>query len=189
MLLAAGCRTSQGSDSTGAKGEPELAASPQEAAAAVISALKDKDLSMLRLYVHPVKGLLFSPYTYIDAETAVTFPADNLPDMKDQTIYTWGAYDGSGEPIQLTFKQYYETFVYDHDFINPETIGWDEVLGSGNTQVNIKDVFPDSYIVDYYFSGFDEQFSGIDWASLILVLEEYEGACYVSAIVHSQWTI
>ncbi|MGO4371820.1 hypothetical protein AB4Z21_13695 [Paenibacillus sp. MCAF20] len=168
---------------------PTTYATTHEAADAVVQALKDKDLTMLASLVHPVKGLLFSPYAHIDQASALTFQADALPALTDATIHTWGAYDGSGEPIALTFAQYYDKFVYDKPFIEAETVGEDEIIGHGNTLVNIKDVFPDSYTVDYHFSGFDAQYEGMDWESLILVLEQYEGAWYVSAIVHSQWTI
>lgn len=134
-------------------------------------------------------GLLFSPYAHIDSASAQVFQAANLPDLADPTVYTWGAYDGSGEPIALTLQQYYDKFVYDQDFIQPEAIGVDVIKGTGNMIVNIDDVFPNSFIMDYHFSGFDAQYSGMDWESLILVLEEFNGAWYVSAIVHSQWTI
>lgn len=161
----------------------------QDAAAAVITALKDKDLKVLSSLIHPESGLRFSPYAHIDSESAVHFQAGKLPALDDPTVYTWGAYDGSGEPIELTFGQYYDRFVYDHDYANAQEIGSDAILGSGTTTPNMKEVYPDSYMVDYHFKGFDEQYEGMDWASLILVLQGHEGNWYVSAIVHSGWTI
>ncbi|MDQ0063591.1 hypothetical protein [Paenibacillus harenae] len=165
------------------------AATSQEAADAVIRALKDKDLTKLAAVIHPEKGLLFSPYAHIDQATALVFQKDELPDLTDATVRTWGVHDGSGDPIELTFAQYYDKFVYDKPFIDAESVGQDEILGHGNTIVNIDEVFPNSYIVDYHFSGFDKQYEGMDWESLILVLEQHEGFWYVSAVVHSQWTI
>lgn len=167
---------------------PDEAATPDDAAAAVILALKESDITTLKAYIHPDKGLLFSPYAHIDTATAKVFPAASFPDLTDTTVYHFGSYDGSGEPIDLTFQQYYDKFVYDKDFLNAETVGNDEIKGTGNMKVNIKDIFPNSYVVDYHFSGFDAQYEGMDWESLILVLEELNGAWYVSAIVHSQWT-
>lgn len=169
--------------------EPAAATTEQEAAEAVILALKEADMTALAAYIHPDKGLLFSPYAHIDTASAKVFPAAGLPALTDPTVYTWGSHDGTGDPIELTFQQYFDKFVYDKDFIEPETIGVNEIKGEGNTLVNIKDVFPNSYVMDYYFSGFDAQYNGMDWESLILVLEELDGAWYVSAIVHSQWTI
>ena len=145
-------------------------------------------MSALRAYAHPEKGVLFSPYAHIEAD-AVVFKPDELPEPDDATVREWGAYDGTGEPIELAFGDYYDKFVYDEDFASAEKIGKDEILGNGNTLVNIKDKFPNGTLVDYHFSGFDPQYDGMDWRSLILVLERHEDAWYVSAIVHSQWTI
>ncbi|CAM4337273.1 hypothetical protein L1N85_11100 [Paenibacillus alkaliterrae] len=169
--------------------QPVKAKTEQEAAAAVILALKDADLATLASYIHPDKGLLFSPYAHIETVSAKVFQAADLPAMSDPTVYNWGSYDGTGEPIELTFQQYYDKFVYGKDFMEAETVGVNEIKGMGNTLVNIEEVFPGSFVMDYYFSGFDKQYEGMDWESLILVLEEFVGAWYVSAIVHSQWTI
>jgi hypothetical protein len=165
------------------------AKTPKDAADAVILALKEADMAKLASYIHPDKGLLFSPYAHIDTAAAKVFSAAKLPSFTDTTIYQWGSYDGSGDPIKLTFKQYYDKFVYDKNFVEPEAVGLDQIKGTGNIVVNIKEVFPNSYIMDYYFSGFDPQYEGMDWESLILVLEELNGGWYVSAIAHSQWTI
>jgi len=174
---------------SGQEKQSPLFATPQDAAAAIILALKDADMETLQAFVHPQNGLLFSPYAHIDKEKAQTFPASELPTTNDDKKYVWGSFDGSGEPIELTFGDYYKKFVYDEDFVNAEKIGWDEILSSGNTEPNMKETFPGSYIVDYHFSGFDEQYEGMDWKSLILVLEQHEGGWYLSGIVHSQWTI
>jgi hypothetical protein len=197
MLLLSACSSTANSAEPSPSGvsgtnqptAPIAAATPEEAAAAILLALKQSDMTTLNAYIHPDKGLLFSPYAHIDTSSAKVFQADGLPPFTDSTVYNWGAYDGSGEPISLTFKQYFEKFVYDKDFLASESVGADEIKGEGNTLVNIKEVFPGSFVMDYYFSGFDEQYAGMDWESLILVLEELNGAWYLSAIVHSQWTI
>ncbi|MEK3882465.1 hypothetical protein [Paenibacillus sp. PL2-23] len=178
------------SDAEGDKASPDKgAAEPEDGAAAVIEALKSKNIEALKKLVHPEHGVRFSPYAHIDSENAVHFEAGKLPDLDDPSVFTWGVFDGSGEPIKLTFGKYYERFVYDHDYANAAEIGWDTLIGSGNTTPNLKELYPDSYLVDYHFPGFDEKYEGMDWASLILVLEQHEGSWYVSAIVHSAWTI
>lgn len=173
----------------GGKGQIEGAESVKEGAKAVITALRDKEMETLDALIHPEKGLLFSPYVHIDKETALVFGRSELPALDNEKIYTWGQFDGSGEPIKMTFGQYFERFVYDKDFASPEQIGMNEIKGSGNSLPNIQEVFPESQYVDYYFSGFEEQYAGMDWASLIIVLEEYQGRWYAVAVVHNQWTI
>ncbi|MDQ6422805.1 hypothetical protein RB620_25590 [Paenibacillus sp. LHD-117] len=170
-------------------GQDKKFGTPQDAAAAIMLALKDSDPETLKSYVHPEKGVLFSPYVHVDAAQAKRFSPEELPGLADDVLHVWGSYDGSGEPIELTFGDYFKKFIYDKDFLYAEKVGWDEILGKGNTEPNLKDVFPGCYVVDYHFSGFDEQYEGMDWESLILVLESHEGGWYLSALVHNGWTI
>jgi len=71
--------------------------------------------------------------------------------MESEEVYIWGEYDGSGDPIKLTFAQYFDKFVYDHDFANAEKVAYNEIQQSGNTVVNISDVYPEGKFMDYYF--------------------------------------
>ncbi len=177
-----------GGDNQYGTGQSEGSATVEEGADAVIKALKDKNMETLKSFIHPEKGLLFSPYVHIETEAALVFKRSGLPALNDQKIYTWGLFDGSGEPIKMTFGQYVERFVYDKDFASPEQIGINELKGSGNTLPNLKEVFPEGQYIDYYFSGQQEN-AGMDWASLIIVLEEYKGRWFAVAAVHNQWTI
>jgi len=158
-------------------------------AAEIILALKDEDLTTLASLVHPDQGVRFSPYTYVRDEDLV-FSGERIEEiLADQTVYTWGSFDGTGEPIQFTFREYYDRFVYDVDFARPDVVGFSETIGMGNTINNIAEVYPQAITVEYHFEGFDPQFVGLDWRSLRLVLEETEGAWYLVAVVHDEWTI
>ncbi|GGG81557.1 hypothetical protein [Paenibacillus radicis (ex Gao et al. 2016)] len=169
---------------------PELQpATAEQTAKAIITALKNKDHQTLVSYIHPDKGVLFSPYAHIDVTSAEVFKADKLPQHDDSTVYYWGDYDGSGEAISLTYGRYYDKFVYDQDFAAAEKVSTDSIVGKGNSLLNISEVFPGSTTVEYHFSGFDPQYEGMDWESLILVLEKDGSVWHLSAIVHSSWTI
>ncbi|MFD2115528.1 hypothetical protein ACFSTH_06370 [Paenibacillus yanchengensis] len=161
----------------------------EEAAAQVLKALKEKDHAALQSVVHPEKGVLFAPYVYIDKETALTFKAADLPTFDDEKVYEWGVQDGTGDPIKLNFADYYKRYLFNHDFTTAEEVKENEVVMSGGMIVNMKDIFPDAQFYDYHFSGFDEKYEGLDWASLIVVLEEHEGSWYVVGLVHSEWTV
>jgi hypothetical protein len=165
-------------------------------AAQAILALRDRDIPELAALAHPVKGVTFSPYTNVrplqgaPGEADLVFSRDQLLGLwNDPTVYHWGTYDGSGEPIDLTFRQYYDRFVYDVDFAQPDVVGFNQTVGQGNTINNIATVYPLGVPVEYHFEGFDPQYEGMDWRSLRLVLEEYEGAWYLVGIVHDEWTI
>lgn len=165
-------------------------------AARAILAIRDHDLAELAGLVHPVKGVTFSPYTSVrplqgapGTADLVFSPAQLRSLWSDPTVYAWGTFDGSGEPIELPFRAYYERFVYDVDFAQPDVIGFDATIGQGNTINNIATVYPNAVTVEYHFEGFDPEYAGMDWRSLRLVIEEYEGNWYVVGIVHDEWTI
>ncbi len=161
----------------------------QETSAQVIQALAEKDLETVATFVHPEMGVRFSPYAYVREEHQI-FMSDELAALSgSEQTYLWGQYDGSGEPIELTFDDYYEEFIYSADFINPEEMAVNDRLGQGNTINNISDFYPDSSFVEYHFSGFEEQYEGMDWESLRLVFIQEDGTWYLVGIVHDEWTI
>jgi hypothetical protein len=162
----------------------------EDKSAEVIKALKDRDMEKLSKLAHPEKGVRFSPYGYVDAEKNLVFAASDVSGLlSDSTIYTWGSYDGTGDPIELTFEDYYKRFIYDVDFANAQHIGYNEILGKGNTLENSAEVYKDSIIVEYHFSGFDPQYEGMDWRSLRIVFEKAENTWYLVGIIHDEWTI
>lgn len=162
----------------------------KEAADTVIAALRDKDTETLAEYVHPDKGVRFTPYTYVSTKHDVVFypeAARNL--FSDENQYLWGSYDGTGWDILLTPAEYYDRFVYSHDFANAPQVGYNEFLSFGNMLENQFEVYPDAVIVEYYFPGFEAQYEGMDWKSLRLVFEQHQGSWKLVGIIHNEWTI
>jgi hypothetical protein len=161
----------------------------QETAAQVIQALAEKDLEATAQFVHPEMGVRFSPYAYVREEHQVFIP-DELVNLEGSAeTYTWGRYDGTGEPIEMTFDEYYVEFVYSADFANPESTAVNARIGQGNSLNNIHEFFPGSSFVEYHFSGFEKQYEGMDWQSLRLVFIQEDGVWFLVGIVHDEWTI
>ena len=155
----------------------------------VAAALKEADYDRLRTHIHPDLCLRFSPYPNLQAND-LTFCPDQLADLPgSSTLYTWRRYDGSGEPIELTFNEYHQRFVYDQEFMQPEVVGFNQEVSSGNAINNIPEIYPDGMIVEYHFPGFDPQYGGMDWRSLRMVFIEEYGVWYLVALVHGEWTI
>jgi hypothetical protein len=157
-----------------------------------IQAMMQKDMAKLAKLVHPEKGVQFSPYAYVDTTKDVRVKAAELPALwKATKKIKWGEFDGSGSPIELTFADYFQKFVYDHDFAKAPKIGYNKIIGISTTTNNLFNVYPkDKYItVEYHFEGFDKKFAGQDWASLRLVYENTGADWYLVAVVHDQWTI
>jgi hypothetical protein len=164
--------------------------SPTEVAEEIVSAMEQKDMETLASYVHRSKGVRFTPYAYVDVEQDKVFTAQEVEGlMADETIYTWGVFDGKGNPIEMTFADYFDRFVYDQDYVNAEEKAVDERLGQGNTLDNSADVYPEGTVVEYHFSGIDPQYEGMDWRSLRLVLEKEDGEWYLVGVIHDEWTI
>ena len=156
----------------------------------IVNSIKDKDFEKLSTFVHPSKGLRFSPYDNIDTETGKVFSVEEVGDLEDNDqVYMWGHYDGRGDPIELNFNDYYERFIYDADFANPQVIGNDVAVSYGNAIDNTKEVYPNSHFIELHFKGLDPKYEGMDWRSLKLVFEQDNGKWYLVAIVHGEWTI
>jgi len=162
----------------------------EETAKILINAISNKNFQTISEFVHPVKGVRFTPYTHVSADKDVVFEQEKMKIfLDDEALYQWGYYDGKGDEISLTPSQYYEKFIYTADFINAEDIGYNEILSSGNMTENQYEVYENSIVVEFYFSGFNSDYGGADWQSLRLVFEQYESKWKLVGVIHNQWTI
>jgi uncharacterized protein YcfL len=155
----------------------------------VVESLRERDLKSLAEWIDPEQGLRFSPYSHMDTDTDLVFKSDTLPNFKDTKKLKWGLADGSGEPIAFSFRDYYEKFVYNQDFADATNVSVNKIIGTGNVKFNGTSVYPNASYVEYHFPGFDKQFNGMDWQSLVLVFLPHESDWKLVAIVHGQWTI
>lgn len=168
---------------------PEAKAVVTQLAAQAVAALKDHNLPALAALMHPNGLLRLSPYAYVRAED-LTFTPEQVSGLwEDDAVYTWGAYDGSGQPIELTFAGYYAEFLYRVDYAAAPQMSLNQRLGSGNSLDNAAEFYPGSMIVEYHFPGFDAQYAGMDWRSLRLVFEAVDGQWYLTGLINDQWTI
>ena len=161
----------------------------QEQAGQVITALQKRDMNRVSVLVHPTKGVRFSPYAYVQDKDLLFMP-DQLTDLLNDTKkYHWGEQDGSGDPLLMTFQEYYDRFVYNKDYARAEKQSLNERIGGGNSIDNSREYYPDSMVMEYYFSGSDPRYGGMDWGSLRLVFQEENAQWYLVGIIHDEWTI
>jgi hypothetical protein len=154
-----------------------------------IQALKGGDLAALASLAHPADGLRFSPYSYVLPEH-LAFSPEQLPRLLDDSnIYTWGNFDGSGEPIQMTFADYFSRFIYSKDFANAMQVSLDQRLGRGNTLDNSHEFYTGAIVVEYFIPGENPDYGGMDWQSLRLVFQQADGKWYLAGVIHDEWTI
>ena len=154
----------------------------------VVQALQSQDMALVSAYVHPVQGVRFSPYAYVKDTDLVFSPAQAADLPADSSIYSWGNYAGTGEPIILGFPDYYAKFIYDVDYANAPQVSLNHRLSGGNSIDNAAEFYPGSMIVEYYFPGFDPQYGGMDWRSLKLVFSQADGSWDLVGIIHDEWT-
>jgi hypothetical protein len=155
-----------------------------------LHALKDGDMTKLAAIVHPDKGVRFSSYSNVNLQKDIVITAAGVPNlMTDTNVFNWGVYDGSGEPINLTFEQYHKKFIFDVDFLEAPQIVFNEIIKRGNIINNVKESYPGDIFIEYHFPGFETEYNGMDWRSLILIFEKKENTWYLVGIAHDQWTI
>ena len=170
--------------------QANIQSSPLLLAMEAVQLIGAQDFDGLTPYVHPSKGVRFSPYTFVDTAQDLSFTASQFAGlMSSSNVYNWGSFDGSGDPINFTFAQYYNRFIYDQDFANPHMIGNNVVIGQGNSLNNITSAYPAGQFVEFHFTGFDPQYEGMDWRSLRLVMEQNAGLWFLVGIIHDEWTI
>lgn len=169
---------------------PTLGNSLLAEATNIMAALSANDMSTLSLYVPTLGGLRLSPYQYVNISGDIVLTQNDVLNLFTlPTVYTWGNYDGSGDPINLTATNYYSEFIYDYNYLVAPQIGQNTILSSGNMINNITTVYPTASFVEFYFPGFAPQYGGMDWSSLTLVMENQGGYWKLIGIVHGQWTI
>jgi len=155
----------------------------------ILELIKTKDFEQLALYIHPVNGISFSPYSYVSNEDLKFSADDFLQITRNGQKYLWGYADGSGFELNLIFDEYYQRYIFDQDFTQATQKSFDQTIGSGNTFNNALEFFAGSHVVEYHFDGIDPQYEGMDWRSLRLVFTKYNDQWYLQAIIHDEWTI
>ncbi len=141
--------------------------------------------------IHPIEGIRFSPYGFIDTLEHKHFTATQFLEMAKtptQKKQNWGNYDGTGEKIRLTFNEYFAKFVYNVDFSNAPQVALNKTIAEGNSPNNIATIYSNASFSESYFSGFDKKLEGMDWTALRLVFKPYNGKWYLVGIIHNQWT-
>lgn len=157
----------------------------------VVTALQKHDAESLAAFIHPKKGVRFSPYSYVDPHNDRKLKAVQISQLfAESPSFVWGSYDGSGDPIKLSPIKYLKRFVLNRDFSRPDEVHINEDIHRGTTANNIAEIYPNSKRVEYFIKptvqdGAEQN----DWASLTLVFEQVGQTWYLVGIIHGQWTV
>ena len=153
-------------------------------------ALVNKNYQAIAPNIHPTKGVRFSMYAYIRPESDKVFSRQQFTQYLNQSRikFTWGAKDGTGDLYITPLPDYLQHWVASGlSKADSDSVSYNQFQGRGNSLNNLKERYPNGDFVEFYFAGTD-QYSGIDWRSMRLVFEAYQGQYYLVAIVNDQWT-
>lgn len=164
-------------------------ANRESVAAAIVKSFARKDWDTLSSFVAPA-GVRFTPYTHVDPLGDVTLsPSEIAAFGTDDAMRTWGTTEGSGEPIEMTNAEYLARYVWDHDYRTAPDVRWNTAQNHGSVIDNVQEIYPGASTVEYHFPGFDDQYGGMDWRSLRLVLAQDDDGNYVLyGVIHDEWT-
>lgn len=170
----------------------------ESAAAALLQSMKAGDFSAVADWVDPQVGVTFTPYSTVDFSVDLCLSAEEVAFLgTDATVRTWGHYDGSGEPIELTGQAYWDRFVWNTDYTEAPNVSVRSIAQEGNSPENADEAYPYesgteegqvSY-VEYHFDGLDPQYGGADWCALKVVFLRQDGAWRLIGVVHSEMTL
>jgi hypothetical protein len=165
--------------------DAELTAASYE----ILEYIKNEDYAALSAVAHPELGVVFSPYAMFEFASSKGFtPPEIAGFQNDTTAYIWGAYDGTGEPIEMTPPEYFKRFVFDRDFTRAQEIGVNYVVKSGNAKESLVTDFPQVRFIEFHIPE-DSKNAESGWSSLRLGYEEYKGSLMLTMLVHSEWTV
>jgi|GEM_PF-843790 hypothetical protein len=137
---------------------------------------------------NPEKGIKFVPYvnTQSNDQEGMRLSVDELKEAAtSDKKYPWGNYDGTGEPINVSLKEYVTQFIYDKDYKNAPNVGSFTEKTKETVSLDIDEEF---FAMYYSFPG-SEEFTGMDWSTLYLVFRQDNGKWYLTDIMHEQWTV
>ena len=169
----------------------------ESAATALLASMADGDFTALSQWAD-TDGVTFTPYSTVNfASDRRLTPEEIAVIGTDPAVYTWGSYDGSGEAIRMTCREYWDQFVWNANYTTAPDVTVRGSVQQGNSPENADTAYPyaaglqegSCSYVEYHFPGLDHQYDGADWCSLKLVFVRRSGAWKLTGLIHSQMTV
>jgi hypothetical protein len=159
----------------------------------IVLAIKNRDMRRLSAFVHPTRGVRFSPNVSVDLKADRVLSRRQIINLyRSNRRLIWGEQDGSGDPIRLTFRQYINSYVYRQDLLTNKEVGYNPEWrqGPGTSINNVLETYPRAILVRYSHEGVTgPQGGAMDWQQLWLVFEKMGNEWYLVGVVNNEWTI
>ncbi len=198
ILVTTGCQSSAESNATASNQPNHNSSTPavsdvsqqtlRQQALRIQRALANDDFARITNDIHPTRGVRFSMYAYVRPESDKVFSREQYAQYLNESNirFTWGELDGTGNLLVTPLPEYLDTWV-DADKFNESIVSMNEFKQNGNTINNLKKIYQNSDVVEFYDKGSDK-YGGMDWRIMRLVFDEYQDQRYLVAIVNDQWT-
>jgi hypothetical protein len=156
----------------------------------VISALRSGDMGALSQYMDPDGTLEFTALDLLPFSP--TSPAQSVFNqkqvetlLKDKTRYNWMVFEG---PEELTFAEYFSTYIFDLDYSDADRVLYNDEVGLGYEDQVLPQVSDNLILLEYVMDpprilGGKPYFS----EGLILVFE-LRSDWYLTRVWHDGWT-
>ncbi len=154
----------------------------------VINLLSNKNMEAFSRFVHPTKGLRFSPVPVVHLGFSKLFSAKTIKTFfSDKKIYKWATYSATHEPVELTPSEYYQKYIYDQDFALSKYISYNTVHESipYSDISNINENYKNAIIVEYFLGPNNTITERYDNPFLRIYYEKYNNEYYVTVITHN----
>jgi hypothetical protein len=153
----------------------------------VVNVLRRRDMQGLARFVHPTRGLSFSPYPGGYPSDLTLTRRELISAWRSRRARVWGEEDGTGDPIRLTFRRYFARYVYDRNYSRVGVVSYNRPTGHGNNINTLLENHPRAILVEYHVPGRDPRYNGMDWRSLWLVFERAGREWFLVRIAHDEW--
>lgn len=155
----------------------------------ILQIMEAKEYAGLARFISD-EGIFFSPYGSADTtKSKVLSRLQYLELLKNNKQVLWGHADGTGEAIRLTIPQYFKKYVYDVAFLKAEQTSVNKLIDPDSAISKVPSVYANHPFVQFYFPGFNKEYEGMDWKSLLLVFKQQQSKYYLVAVIHNQWKI
>ncbi len=168
---------------------PAMRALVEEAAGNVLMALAKREFKTLAALAG-AEGLIVSPYVTLDEGDIRLSRSEIERCANDPKVRLWGHRDGSGNPIEMTCKNYFREFVWNTDYRKADEILYNEPRQRGNDHNNNHEYFPGSIVVEYHFRESPKDIAHyVLWTGLRLIFRKEKDKMLLIAITRDVWTI
>lgn len=150
------------------------------------TAVANQDGALLAQLIHSERGLRIRQ-SWWNPEIEIS-QTDARQIFASAASYDWGVQDGSGNPIVGSFSQEILPMLQ-KDLLAAAETGCDEIIHGGTAgYVRLPDGYGAVHIYSLHRPGTDE-FAGMNWGTWVVGIEQWQGAFYISFLVHFQWEI